>query len=439
MLLVFFAAIVIGAVLLMLPFASRDSAPPLGIVNAFFMATSATCVTGLAPLDVATQFSGFGQAVILFLMQLGGVGIMTFAAFFMVILGKDLSAQNETLITSTIGGEENRSLRRLLSSTIGLALGCELIGTVVIARHLRLNGAGLGDAVWRGLFHSISSFCNAGLYLESGGMTAMRRDATMMAVTVALVIVGSLGFVVISELLRFRASRRGRRWLSLHSSLVLWTLLLISAGSMAAFVLLEWGHALSEMPVPEKLAVAGFQSVAARTSGFTTLDVSHTTAATKFITVLQMFVGGAPGSAAGGIKTTTAAILFMTMVAIARGKGTVTVRSRTIPAPVVGQAVAAMVTMSMLVLTTACALLATECRGGAVLPGAAVFEAFSACGTTGLSLGATPHLSAPGRIILVFAMYLGRIGPLTAAFLMRRAGGRNSPIVEFPEEEVIVG
>lgn len=443
LLVVFLAAIVAGALLLWSPLSAGRGAPSLSLADAFFMATSATCVTGLATVDVPSQFSAFGQLVILLLIQLGGVGIMTFAAFFLVVLGRQLTAKSESLISSTIGGEENRSLRSLLKSTIGLAVGFEMVGAAALAAHLHAHGCPWARAVWRGMFHAVSSFCNAGISIEPGGMVPFRGDWAFMAVTILLVVAGSMGFVVMSELSGPRGAGQGRaaaRSLSLHTTLVLRMFAILCVTGFVAFIALEWNRSLRGLPVGEKTAIATFQSIAARTSGFSTISVADTTPAVKFITMVQMFVGGAPGSAAGGIKTTTAAILLLTMVSIIHGRASVQVRSRSIPAQVVGQAVAAFMTMTLLALATICVLLVTECHTPGGISGAsAVFEAISACSTTGLSLGATPCLSTAGRVALVFAMYLGRIGPLTAAFLVGRAGGRDGALVKFPEEDVIVG
>lgn len=436
---VFLAAIAIGAGLLALPVSSRAGMPHLAPLDALFMSTSATCVTGLAVVDVASQFSAFGQAVILFLIQLGGVGIMTFAAFFMVVLGRELTAKSEALISSTIGGEENRSLRYLLKSTIGMAFGCELAGAAVLAWHAHGLGHSWPSALWHGLFQAVSAFCNAGISIEHGGIATSRTDWVVMGVTAILVVAGSLGFVVLSELANRAANIRGTGGrLSLHTVIVLEAMAVLCAVGFASFAIVEWGQSLAGMGAVEKTAVAAFQAVASRTSGFAPVDMAATSPVTKFATTVLIFIGGAPGSAAGGIKSTTAAILVLTMAAVVRGERCVSVRMRTIPAVVTGQAVASFMTMVFLALATAIALLVTEGGRGAD-PASLIFEAVSACSTTGLSLGATGTLSPAGRIVTVAAMYVGRIGPLTAAFLVGRAGGRDMSLTRFPEEDVIVG
>ncbi len=438
----FLAAMLVGSLLLASPLAQRAGAPLLGYVDALFMAVSATCVTGLTVVDVSSQFSLFGQAVILVLIELGGIGIMTFATFFVVLAGRELTAKSESLISATIGGDENRNLKSLLTSTVALAATCEAAGAAIFARAFHAGGMDWPHAAWHGLFHAVSSFCNAGFALRPDSLIGLRGDTAFMLATCALVIVGSLGFIVVSDILNFRPWMRNiakRRRLSLHSSLVLRTALLLIVFGTAAFLVFEWDNALAGMAPGGKVAVAAFQSMASRTCGFTTVDMSATSLPTQFLTILQMFIGGAPGSAAGGIKTTTFAVLLLTMAAIVGNRRATLYRSRAIPETVLREAVAVFILSIIMVSATIGALLVTE--NPPADDGSATrlfFDAVSACSTTGLSLGAAARLSVPGRVIVIVAMYLGRVGPLTAAFMIGRAG-RTRTQLKYPEEDVIVG
>lgn len=435
----FFVVALLGTVLLALPLALRPGAAPLSLVDAAFTAMSAVCVTGLCVVDVASRFSLFGQAVILVLIELGGLGIITFATFFAVLAGRDLNAKSESLINSTIGGDESRNLKSLLKSTVGLVVSFECVAAAILAYVQHSRGVDWIHAVWHGVFHSVSSFCNAGFSLTPDSLIGYRSDVPVMLVTCVLVIVGSLGFMVVCDLIGFKSNSAAmkRRRISLHTSLVLQTALALVVFGTLAFLAFEWNHSLAGLGRGEKIVVAAFQSIASRTCGFTTVDMAETSSPTRFLTELQMFIGGAPGSTAGGIKTTTFAVLLLTMVSTVRRRPETIYRARAIPEKVVRGAVAVFLISIFTVCATAGMLLVTENP----LPENVeklFFDAVSACSTTGLSLGAVTGFSTAGKIVTIVAMYIGRVGPLTAAFLIGRSGSSRAQ-VKYPEEDVIVG
>ena len=436
----FLATILCGTLLLWLPIASASgTSVPLDV--ALFSATSATCVTGLSVVDIGSTFSLFGQIVILLLVQIGGVGIMTVATFLLIMLGRRLSVRGESVLATSIGVEQSASLLALLRSTIGFALVIEGLGAAVLVwRHLAA-GYPLRRAIGLGGFHAVSAFCNAGLSPLPDSMISLRHDNIYMATIIMLIVLGGIGFLVLHNLTHFRfwmrdRLRRGR--ITAHSRMVLQTTLgLILAGALV-FGALEWNRGFADMPVREKLMGALFHSVSSRTAGFNAIPMSSFSEPSRVITMALMFIGGSPGSTAGGIKTTTFLVLVLTVIAMIRGSSATRYGVRAIPETIVRESIAIFLLSIGLVATIFTLLLLVEnppTGGNATMP--LLFETVAAFGTAGLSLDCTPQLSLAGRLLIAMTMFIGRLGPLTVVLIIGSAG--RSEHIHYPEEEVVVG
>jgi len=437
----FLAAALAGTALLAAPFAQARG--DVALLDAAFTAVSAVCVTGLTVVDTGTRFTPAGQVVILGLIQAGGLGLMTYAVFAGVLLGRKIAFTDRMLIQATLHHSAAPGVRRLVKHILFFTLATEAVGAFLLSLRF-LPHMPPREAAWQSVFHSVSAFCNAGFSLLPDNLVAFRADWLVNGVVSGLVIVGGLGFLVAMEIedaLRARLAGRRPR-LSLHARLALAVSGTLLALGMALFLALEWGNLLRDMPTGEKLLAAWFQSVAARTAGFSVVDYGHASAGTLFLTVFLMFVGASPGSTGGGIKTTTLGLLVALLAARWRGVGRATVLRRTIPHAVMDRALA--LAMIAWALTTAATfvLLAIEGRGVPFAQArpdlaALLFEVVSAFGTVGLSTGITPFLSGPGKGVLMLLMFAGRVGPLT---LVMAVGARRRPgRFHYAEENVMVG
>ncbi len=439
------AVILVGTFLLTLPWASRSGewTPPL---TALFMATSATCVTGHTLVDVGVYFSPFGQVVLLALCQVGGLGFMTLATFLLVLAGRRLSVQSEMTLMSTLGVEEAHEIRILLWRTVFFTLGVEALGALILAVRLAAaHGLPAGTALWHGGFHAVSGFCNAGFTLYPDSLAGLRGDPVILLTMTVLIALGGVGFLVVHDFVRSRAwhprrARRGR--LALHSRIVFWATGILVAGGAALFAILEWHGSLGGLGTADRLVCSLFQSASARTAGFSMADVAQCQPATRFALTLLMFIGGAPGSAAGGIKVTTAVILVGAMLTMIRGRREIVLLGRTITARGVEAALAVFMTATLALVGLYGLLLLTEARNLALpqagfTPDFLWFDAVSAFGTVGLSTNIMPALTAAGHLVVIAAMFIGRCGPLTVALLVGIKEQRQ--LLRYPEENVMVG
>ncbi len=439
----FAVAILIGAILLLLPCASRPGSPPPAPVDALFTATSATCVTGLTVLDVEAQFSLFGKLVILLLIQIGGLGIMTFGTFLLVLMGRRMSVRNESLLASSLGGGETPNLRGLLNRTITFTILFEFCGATLLAwRHWR-QGLEFSQAMFQGIFHAVSAFCNAGFALFPAGasLTNCQKDVPYLLTVLGLVITGGLGFLVLHNLSRYKfwhRDRRARGRITIHSRMVLTATVILILGGWLAFALLEWNHALGNLSGPHKILNALFHAVTPRTAGFNSISTVAISEPGRLLTMVLMFIGGAPGSTAGGIKTTTMIVLLLTIVAMIRGRHVTLYRQRAIPETIVREAIVIFLLAIFFISAAYAGLLLTETSQSNPNTGIPLlFETISAFGTVGLSLDMTPTLSTAGRVVIIVAMFVGRLGPLTIALVVGRP--KTGDRVRFPVEEVVVG
>ncbi len=413
---------------------------PLGWLDSIFTITSAVCVTGLTVVDTATYFTFWGQAWILLYIQLGGLGIIAFTSVIIVALGKRLSLRQEGLSASAAEIAPHVSRKNLIRDVILFTFGIELLGATALWI-VWTPEMGWRSAAWPAIFHSISAFCNAGFSTWSDSLMGHRGSPATLGIVMGLIMLGGIGFLTLEELALWGHARRRRRFfrISIHSRLVLATTAILIVAGWGFFSLFEWHRTLADMTLIDKLVNALFMSVTPRTAGFNTVDYGATTDSTNFLTILLMFIGGSPGSTAGGIKTTALALIALLGWSRLRGRTLTDVWGRSIPDETIQRAVGLTV-MAFIVVTIGIFILtASELRGqGAGGFMHCMFEVTSAFNTVGLSMDLTPHLSDIGRWTAISLMFLGRVGPLTfAAALARERSGSEG--FRFAYEDVVVG
>jgi len=423
----FGAAAVAGALLLALPFSVYDTGR-ISLLDALFTATSAVCVTGLSVVDIAVEYTWFGQAVVLVLMQAGGLGMMSLYAAAAAWQG-DLSARRERELATASGielrGELRASLRFIFASTFAIeGFGAFLLYPVFSATRP-------DTALWDAVFHAVSAFCNAGFSTVPGGLGDYRRVTWLLGVMGLLVVLGGLGYPVLADM--GTAVRRRTRPRSTHLRLVLATSAVLLAAGTLGLLVLEWNRSLQALGFADRLANASFLSASARTGGFDLRVLDKAGPAGAVLLMGLMLVGASPASTGGGVKTTTLAVLALTLRAVVRREKEVRMFGREVPAEDVLRASAIAASAAAVLGLGIVALLALE----PLPPFALVFEAVSALTTTGLSLGITPQLGTAGRLVVTVLMFVGRLGPLTllTAFLVRRRGGA----IRYPRESVMFG
>lgn len=440
----FAAAILLGTLLLWMPQASATGTR-LSFLDALFTSTSATCVTGLSVIDIGSQLSLFGQLVLLFLIQLGGLGITTLSTFLLVIAGRRLSVKSEFVLMDAYGIKKVAGLRSLLIWTIGFTFIFEAIGSILLTIRYLHPEAGFAPmkllpAIYYSVFHCVSAFCNAGFALYPDSLVRFHEDSIFLGILGVLIVAGSLGFIVMYNLITIKFWRRDlktRGKLSLHTKIVLLgTVVLIAVGFFFTLAM-EWDDALSGMSWEGKLICSFFHSVAPRTAGFNVVPMDKLTEGSRLFTMFLMFVGGSPASSAGGVKTTTLIILLVTVVAMCRNKNDTIIFSRTISNNVVRESMVIFILMWSIISIAYLALVCTEAPIKGDESSRLLFEVVSATATSGLSINQTPLLSSAGRLVIIACMYIGRLGPLAIALTV---GGSDEPQrIHYPEEEIVVG
>ena len=434
----FLAMVLIGTLLLQLPGVTRPGRE-LAWHEALFTATSAVCVTGLV-VRPPGDFTVAGQTIILVLFQLGGLGVLTFGFFLVLLLGGRMSFFGRGLVQSTLAQgpwEDFWPLLRMASVVTILVEGC---GAVVLAAAWAPEMGWWRAAGW-GCFHSVSAFCNAGFGLSADSLAPWRGSPMIVGSVAVLIVIGGLGFLPLTDFYeRWRSPHR--RPLSLHTRLVLMTtalLLVLGVGGVYAF---EWNASLEGLHGTERASAVLFQAVTPRTAGFSTLDYGSFSAAGLLFTIMLMFVGASPGSTGGGVKTTTLGVLVAAAISRARGRRRVNLWGRTLPESQLASAVTLMALGISLVLVATLLVLHMEAElGGRLGADAAfldvLFEVVSAFGTVGLSTGITGTLLVPSRLVLVVLMFLGRVGPLTLGLALSWGGSKAD--WQYPEESVMIG
>lgn len=413
----------------------------LGLVDALFTATSAVCVTGLIVVDTATAFTPLGQAWIAALIQAGGLGILTFTTAFALALG----GKSRLALEEAAGGEVPQPVlagrRSLFKAILLVTLTIEAVGALALWLSWRGPMGNLG-AVGPALFHAISAFCNAGFSTFSDSLESYRESPAILGTIMILIVMGGIGFVVLEDL-RTRIGSKRRRPLTLHTKLALTVtgvLILLGWGLFTAF---EWSGQLREMAVPHRLLNGLFMAVTPRTAGFNTVNYFSVDNPSMFLTMIFMVVGGSPGSTAGGLKTVSLGVLLLVLLARLRGDARVSAFGRTLPRETIQRSVGLFVGGLMLLALAVFLLLVLDASGSSLAARehfiTLLFEAASAFGTVGLSMGATPDLTVLGKVLIIALMYVGRLGPLilVASMTPREASVRRA--FRYGEEDVMIG
>lgn len=405
----FIILILTGALLLSLPFASADG-KSLNFVDALFSATSASCVTGLIVRNTAEAWSIFGKVVIITLIQIGGLGTMTMVAWVSIFIGKRIGLSERMFIKEQWSAESLTGLIRLMRFATLFTLIVEGLGALLLSFRL-IPMYGIKKGLAFSVFHSISAFCNAGFDLFGDSLVSFQDDYFVTLIIAALIILGGLGFIVYVDLLNYPKKRRTRR----QTKLVLSTTVILLIGGMILFYFFESTNSstIGSMPMPQKVLASFFQSVTFRTAGFNSIDMGSMRDTTVFFSFLFMFIGGSPGSTAGGLKTTTFAIVMSSAFSTLKGQEDTVLFKRRVEEEIVRKAFSLFVIAIALVFVVAAFIVAFE--NGVFQFIDILFETISAFGTVGVTRGITGDLSSYSKLALSFTMYIGRIGPTTFA------------------------
>lgn len=428
----FIAVILIGALLLMLPFASREPGCA-GFEDALFTSTSATCVTGLITQDTATYWTLFGQIVIIVLIQIGGLGVVSITAAFAMLSGKKIGLMQRSTMADAISAPQMGGIVRLTSFAIRITLAVELIGCLLMLPSF-IGEFGAARGIWYSIFHSISSFCNAGFDLmgvreKFSSMTLLSTNIPINAVLMLLIIIGGIGFLTWDDIRMHKYHLKKYRTQSKVILVTSAVLILLPA----IYYYFEFGDEKWGLSGGDRVLAALFQAVTPRTAGFNTVDLSMLSGAGMIIMMVLMLIGGSPGSTAGGMKTTTAAVLFASAVSVFRKKSATSFFGRRVDDAAVKNA-AAILLMYLVIFLSGAAFISTaeglpirEC----------LFETGSAIGTVGLSLGLTPSLGTASHIILMIMMFLGRVGGLTVIYAAMT--NKHTNVSRLPLDNITVG
>jgi trk/ktr system potassium uptake protein len=426
----FTVLMVLGTLLLRLPASTYGG---ISWVDALFVSVSAASVTGLSSVDFPATFTHFGSTVVMILIQVGGLGIMTITTLGALLVGRRVGFRDLLAVREELGSIDSpRNTGRLIGQIAGITLLVEALGAVVLAFGFIRGGLGYGDVLFQAVFHAVMAFCNAGFpNLPDGDLVPYAGDPAVNLALVALIILGGLGFPVLVNLYHYRQARR----LTLHSKLVLVTTVVLVLIGVSSVALLEWTNpaTLGGNPIGTRLWMALFQGVTPRTAGFSTVDYARMHDSTLLLQIALMFIGAAPTSTGGGVRVTTLALLFLVVLAQARGQEEVSAFGRRVPRQLIQKALVVLTLSALLVFVAALALIVSD--GLSLL--SAIFEATSAFGTVGLSLNVTPELSDFGKLLVAGVMFLGRIGPIT--LILALSARQKARGYVFPQEDIAIG
>ncbi len=433
----FIFAILLGALFLWLP--SSSSHGRLSFTDALFTSTSAVCVTGLAVIDIGKDLTTSGQVITLVLFQVGGLGILTFSVFFLGIMGFGISSKSKEIVQSTFIHKPGIDFIHILKSVVFYTAIIESAGTLILFIRF-FRDFPFGKALYLAVYHALSAFNNCGYSLFSDSLMSYRDDPAVNLTFAALLIVGGIGFIVLHEIIdRVRGLQKN---LSLHTKIVLITTgILIAAGTVLLYVL-ERNHIMKDLGFMSRFLVAFFQSVTARTCGFNTVDIGSLTNDSILVLIILMFVGASPGSTGGGVKTTSGAILLLLLWSRLKGNQNVNVFNRTIPNETVTKTISIIFAAAFSIVFITSFFLFAQSDQPLVAQSRHffleyLFEAVSAFGTVGLSMGVTPHMNNAQKFATILLMFAGRVGPLTFALALTLASRKKS--IVYAEETIMVG
>ncbi|MPQ24386.1 TrkH family potassium uptake protein [Bacillus paralicheniformis] len=424
--LVFLFFIILGTLLLKTPAATSK---PIGWIDTLFTSTSAMTVTGLAVVDTGTDYTLFGQLMILVLIQLGGLGIMSFAVLIFIMLGKKIGLKERLLIQQSLNQTSLGGIIKLIKSLFIYSFAIEMLAMMILAVKW-VPEYGFARGVYYSLFHAVSAFNNAGFSIWPDSLMRYKGDPLVNLVISFLFIIGGIGFTVLSDLWHKRSFKK----LSLHSKLMIYGTFIINLSAMIFIFLLEYQNqkTLGMLPPAEKLWGAYFQAVTPRTAGFNTTDIGSLHESTITLLLLLMFVGAGSASTGGGIKLTTFLVILLSVITFLKGKKHISIAKKTLKDQLIIRSLAISTISVLLILAAVFILNMTEPKPFLAI----LFEVVSAFGTVGLSMGITADLTPVGKIIIIFIMFLGKLGPLTLAFSLARPEQEN---IRYSSEDILTG
>ncbi len=427
----FLFAILLGTFILMMPFSLKEG-EKLSFLSSLFTIVSAVCVTGLTVVDVSKVFSPAGDLVIIFFIQLGGLGVMTFSSILFLAMGKRMTFYERELLKEERNADSSGEISSFIKKLLLTVFIIESIGAIILtwefAKEMPIN-----KAVFYGIFHSISAFCNAGFSLFSNNLEAYKANPIINLTIGYLITLGGIGFAVITSVIM--VIRRGIDRFNLTSKVAIIISMILTFGGMILFFILEYSNSatLGDLNFIQKILASYFQSVTLRTAGFNTIPLGELRNSTIFMCCILMFIGASPGSTGGGIKTTTFGVILFYVIGIVKKKENVEIFNRRLDWEIMNRALAILVLAITYVSIVIMLMLITENFS----PEEIVFEVISAFGTVGLTLGITPDLSTFSKLLLIFTMFVGRLGPMTFALAIGET--KKKALSKYPKENILVG
>ena len=426
----FLSFILLGGIILSLPISSA-SKESTNFLDALFTSTSAVCVTGLVTLNTSTHWSTFGQTIIMMLIEIGGLGFMSFTTLIAIMIGKKITLRERLVMQEAMNTFNLQGLVSMVRYVFGFTFAVQLFGALLMSTQF-IPQYGLKTGIFYSIFHSISAFCNAGFDLFGNSLVGYSSNVVIILVISALIIISGIGFTVWLEIYHYKSGKK----LTVHAKIViLMTLVLIFGGTILMFIFeIRNPATLGSMNFKDKVLNAFFASVSPRTAGFNSVPLADMTMAGKFLTILLMFIGGSPGSTAGGLKTSTFGIIILTVISVIKGREDTEVFGRRFSKELVYKAFALLFIGVGLIIVVTMMLSYTEV--GATFMDL-LYETTSAFGTVGLTTGLTPNLSKIGKVLIMLMMYFGRVGPLTVALALTRR--RKKSGYKYPEGKILIG
>lgn len=427
----FLFAILVGTLLLLMPFSLREG-EKINFLESMFTIVSAICVTGLTVVDVSKVFSPIGDGIIIFFIQLGGLGVMTFSSILFLVMGKRMTFHERELLKEERNAVSNGEILNFIKKLFLTVFVIESIGALILAwefsKEMEWN-----RAIFYGIFHSISAFCNAGFALFTNNLENYKANPVINLTIGYLITLGGIGFAVITSVIM--AIRRGIDRFNLTSKVAIIISVILTFGGMILFFLLEYSNpsTLGDLNFIQKILASYFQSVTLRTAGFNTIPLRDLRPATIFICCILMFIGASPGSTGGGIKTTTFGVILFYVIGVVKKKEYIEIFNRRLDWEIMNRALAILVLAITYVCTIITLMLIIENFNTEDI----IFEVISAFGTVGLTLGITPDLTAASKVLLIITMFVGRLGPMTFALAIGES--KKKALIKYPKENILVG